>query len=303
MFVSKHYRDKLWTNHERRSMQERAFQESSEYILPVRFDSTEIPGLHSTISYLDLQHKTPGGLALVICSKIGWTTSNRWWGEWSTESVVKSRFGRLEIRNVFDKGFEFSLLTINGSHNGQLEGTAHFTSYNHPFYRRKCDFQPNVCVFKLLNSHDSIQVDESEECQLFHGMRAYFNDIYKLKEDIFFRFDFICDQLSTALYKILEKELWEDFLFCFGFPYEDDDGTSEIQTARILRGGVAGCFTIHEAILIIDTTGNKFWGAFLNAGECFYFSSELSAYKVLPVEIEEWRSRFNGIPVTYLRAD
>jgi hypothetical protein len=36
IFVSSFYAKKLWTNHERRSAQERAFQENSEYILPAR---------------------------------------------------------------------------------------------------------------------------------------------------------------------------------------------------------------------------------------------------------------------------
>src|SRR5450755_3254882 len=43
MFVSVHYRDKLWTTHERRAGQSRALFEASEYILPARFDDTDIP--------------------------------------------------------------------------------------------------------------------------------------------------------------------------------------------------------------------------------------------------------------------
>jgi hypothetical protein len=55
MFVSKHYADKLWTTHERRAAQERAFTEKgSDYILPVRIDDTEIPGLSATTHYLSI---------------------------------------------------------------------------------------------------------------------------------------------------------------------------------------------------------------------------------------------------------
>lgn len=43
MFISNHYANKLWANHERRSAQARAFQENREYILPARFDDTDIP--------------------------------------------------------------------------------------------------------------------------------------------------------------------------------------------------------------------------------------------------------------------
>ena len=55
MFLSKHYEQKLWTNHERQNAQARAFKENREYILPVRLDDTEIPGIPPTIGYLDLR--------------------------------------------------------------------------------------------------------------------------------------------------------------------------------------------------------------------------------------------------------
>ena len=55
MFLSKHYERQLWTNHERQLAQARAFKENREYILPVRLDDTEIPGIPPTIGYLDLR--------------------------------------------------------------------------------------------------------------------------------------------------------------------------------------------------------------------------------------------------------
>lgn len=55
MFLSEHYARKLWPNHERKSAQARAFEESQEYILPVRLDDTESPGIPPTVGYLDLR--------------------------------------------------------------------------------------------------------------------------------------------------------------------------------------------------------------------------------------------------------
>ena len=52
LFISKHYSAKLWPNHERQSAQERAFRERKEYILPVRFDTTRLPGLIGTVGYM-----------------------------------------------------------------------------------------------------------------------------------------------------------------------------------------------------------------------------------------------------------
>jgi len=70
MFISKNYNNKLWTNHERQSMQSRAFQENQEYILPVRFDETEIPGILPTIGYISLKDKNPDFFSEIICQKL-----------------------------------------------------------------------------------------------------------------------------------------------------------------------------------------------------------------------------------------
>lgn len=70
IFISKEYSNKIWTNHERKSAQERAFRENAEYILPVRFDDTEIPGVRSTIGYMDARKKNPEELANIIKIKL-----------------------------------------------------------------------------------------------------------------------------------------------------------------------------------------------------------------------------------------
>lgn len=70
LFISGFYNQKLWTNHERASMQARAFQESREYILPARFDDTEIPGVLKTIGYINLKDRTPYEFASLIEKKL-----------------------------------------------------------------------------------------------------------------------------------------------------------------------------------------------------------------------------------------
>jgi hypothetical protein len=71
MFVSDAYRTKLWTNHERKSAQARAFADNSEYILPAFFDdSIEVPGLLQTTGHVSLKSKTPEQLAGLIVQKL-----------------------------------------------------------------------------------------------------------------------------------------------------------------------------------------------------------------------------------------
>lgn len=71
LFLSQHYANKVWTNHERRAAQARAVQENREYILPVRLDETEIPGLSPTIGYLEWNKVGLAGLVEATLKKVG----------------------------------------------------------------------------------------------------------------------------------------------------------------------------------------------------------------------------------------
>ncbi|HEX5703397.1 MAG TPA: TIR domain-containing protein [Pyrinomonadaceae bacterium] len=70
MFVSESYAKKLWTSHERQFAQERAFKENRPYMLPVRIDDTEIPGLLSTIGYVDLRKVSVEHLTNLLLKKL-----------------------------------------------------------------------------------------------------------------------------------------------------------------------------------------------------------------------------------------
>lgn len=71
MFLSAHYVQKLWTNHERKSAQARAFTDRREYILPVRIDDTKIPGIRSTQGFLDLRKHSYEYIADGVQHKLG----------------------------------------------------------------------------------------------------------------------------------------------------------------------------------------------------------------------------------------
>ena len=70
IFISKHYAAKVWTNHERQSAQARALQENREYVLPVRLDDTDIPGIPPTIGYEDLRKISVEKLAEMTVQKV-----------------------------------------------------------------------------------------------------------------------------------------------------------------------------------------------------------------------------------------
>jgi hypothetical protein len=70
LFISQHYAMKLWTTHERKAAQARAFAEQREYILPIRLDQTEIPGILPTLAYISWHNEPVESIAHIILEKL-----------------------------------------------------------------------------------------------------------------------------------------------------------------------------------------------------------------------------------------
>lgn len=75
MFISKEYKEKYWTQYESESIEERSFYQNDDenfqqYILPVRFDNTKIPGIRSSLGYICAQEVSPEELAEMIYTKL-----------------------------------------------------------------------------------------------------------------------------------------------------------------------------------------------------------------------------------------
>ena len=100
MFLSCHYAEKLWTNHERKSAQARAFIEKGEYILPARFDNTEIPGISPTIGYIDLRSLEPDKFGKLIMEKLkkGATNISK-----KPEVFRKPQVSKIKLFNPYDE--------------------------------------------------------------------------------------------------------------------------------------------------------------------------------------------------------
>lgn len=93
MLLSAAYTNKLWTTHERRAAQARAFKESKEYILPLKLDDTEIPGILETIGYVDFRSESSASIADLLVSKL--------WGNITSDQgvdVLKTQLEQLYMR-------------------------------------------------------------------------------------------------------------------------------------------------------------------------------------------------------------
>lgn len=71
MFVSAEYERKMWTNVERRSALARAAQQRTAYILPIRMDDTQLPGLLPTVGFADARVEGLGGVIAILRQKLG----------------------------------------------------------------------------------------------------------------------------------------------------------------------------------------------------------------------------------------
>jgi hypothetical protein len=71
MFISEAYVSKAWPTHERQHAQARALLAKEEYILPARFDDTDVPGLTNTVGHIDLRTHTAEQLVDVLLKKLG----------------------------------------------------------------------------------------------------------------------------------------------------------------------------------------------------------------------------------------
>jgi len=69
-FVSKNYIEKRWPKHELKQAQARDFKSDVEYILPLRLDDTELPGLNETTAYVDLRIKSIEEVSQLCLTKL-----------------------------------------------------------------------------------------------------------------------------------------------------------------------------------------------------------------------------------------
>jgi len=110
MLISRHYAQKLWTAHERKAIQARVFREQQVYLLPVRLDNTELPGLLPTVGFLSWPPETPESIARAVREKLSADTRKS-----SGATVMNPQSQKHSIGS-----FQRSLEELYGKTNSQL---------------------------------------------------------------------------------------------------------------------------------------------------------------------------------------
>lgn len=106
LFLSSHYKNKMWPRHERRSALARALQERTAYVLPVRLDDSEIEGLNPTIGYIDARRIGLSGLVESMISKLHGNPS----GNRAIDRVPRTEAERQLLLLERPPGWEYLLL-------------------------------------------------------------------------------------------------------------------------------------------------------------------------------------------------
>lgn len=70
ILISENYRKRSWTMHELKAMQSASLTSDHEYILPVRLDDTELPGLPPQIAYLDYRRESVESIVEIVTAKL-----------------------------------------------------------------------------------------------------------------------------------------------------------------------------------------------------------------------------------------
>ena len=71
VFASKEYASKMWPTFELENALEKVTKSHKDFILPVRFDETIIPGIPYTLYYLDAHSQTPVQISQLAAQKLG----------------------------------------------------------------------------------------------------------------------------------------------------------------------------------------------------------------------------------------
>lgn len=104
LFVSRHYAEKMWPKHERRSALARAIEERGAYILPVRIDDAQVDGLRPTIGYIDLRRIGIEALVRAFVEKLhGRIAYHAWPGDRTPRTILELD----EVRSKQPPGWEY----------------------------------------------------------------------------------------------------------------------------------------------------------------------------------------------------
>ncbi|MCP9935123.1 nucleotide-binding protein [Cyanobium sp. Candia 9D4] len=221
-----------------------------------------------------------------------------WWGRWHFDPAHATG-GRLFIRETGATGFLFELDVFNGAHQGRISSYARILSADLAYCRvPNGPEQPDgELVFRRgwQQGARTISIEEAARCSYWGGMRANFSGEFRWQLEPWFQRGYLNELELARLYGLV-GEGWDTLKGCTADMHEEQFGADE--SVRVIRGGVAGLYTIMESIVMLGDAG-RMWVAYIDDTVVRYFTNVFEDKHKLPAAIEAWRVNLQNKEVRY----
>ncbi|HET6989827.1 MAG TPA: TIR domain-containing protein, partial [Bacteroidia bacterium] len=128
-FISKHYKEKIWTRHEIKTAIARAIESNDEYILPARFDDTEIDGVRPTLGFIDLRKYSAEEFAKIILQKLKNEPSVAVARQMQKDDAVDVYLGNMVMGDQFGSQVGMALRVVITNKSGD------YLYFNEPYFK------------------------------------------------------------------------------------------------------------------------------------------------------------------------
>ncbi len=233
--------------------------------------------------------------------------NNPWEGEWVRIDSTNFDQSILEISNVTEEGFNFSIEAVNGNmgsigvnmEEGKDEPVTAFINGNTAKFTYKFDEEfdeEKPCIVNFAQLQEGVLEVNESGCDYFKGNAVYFGGNYKRGGSIL-----EITTKSTDLFSGKE-EAYKEFTKLVGAYIKDFDGTVGIEWEdydEALKADIGNFFVPHNAMtksIIIIGPNNKIWAAFSNWPEgeddmvIQYFTNVPEYKNKIPTKIKEWNN-------------
>lgn len=223
-----------------------------------------------------------------------------WWGEWFNYKPRRSFESRLFIRETTSTGFIFDLTVHNGSHSGHITSEAIFVSRDtaYSIIKNGDEKKFGEITFRrtITEGKRFLSVDETASCSHYHGIGVTFSGEFEWSSDHLFDFGFLNELELERIYKTLGN-----YYFEFKSTMEEIGENDNLDgfEAKVFHGGVRGCYTSLEGIVMCGREGD-IWAAYINDEGVKYFTNRVDWKNRIPRTIEHWHERFKHITITYV---
>ena len=220
-----------------------------------------------------------------------------WNGQWNRINTDIYNPSSIDITEVKDSGFTFSIEAESGANVGSIDGSAVFDENSNAVYEPDDGFKVQFSISNNILRVKILSGDESD----YAASGVTFKGIYKkdkLDEPSLVSQGIFGSEEQETIFKKLVGNEYDNFLYSFMKISELDD--LDGFGANVRSGTVKGFSGVIEAIIIVNSK-NLIWAAYIDDdGKIRYFTNDTKS-KTLPKTIDKWRESFKDKEVIFAK--